>query len=1102
MDSLRANPIAPDMQDHQAGVVVPGLLLGASALDDLMGDAVAVNLDSAGTGDGRLNFALAALEPVPLRRMLPALQSMDLEVLEEQAGTWTRPDGRVCHIYHLLLQPGVDVVDALAQPQDGTADRIRETFQAMWAGRADSDGFNTLILRGSLNWRQVTVLRSYSRYLRQLPLPYGQARIQRVLLDNPEATRALLDLFEARFDRTEQSADSPHRVARITDAEQRVAAEIDQVLHIDADRILRSYHNLINATVRTNAYAPDALTVWAPYLVHKLDAQSIDELPQPRPLSEIFVYSPEFEGLHLRFGLVARGGLRWSDRHDDYRTEVLGLVKAQAVKNAMIVPVGAKGVFVVKARPTAGESPRVQGLRSYRQFVAALLDVVDKTAPSPSADRPRFGGVVCHDGPDPYLVVAADKGTATFSDSANAVALDRGYWMGDAFASGGSAGYDHKAMGITARGAWVSGDTHLAELGIDSASDEFTAVGIGDMSGDVFGNGMLLRPGLRLVAAFDHRHIFVDPRPDTVAARKERQRLFELPQSSWDDYDRSAISPGGGVWPRTAKTIATTPELRAALGIDDHETRLTPTELISRILRAPVDVLFNGGIGTYIKAADEQHSDIADKVNDPVRVNAEEIRARVVVEGGNLGLSQRARISYARRGGLVNTDAIDNAAGVDCSDHEVNIKILLDSAARSGLITGNARNRLLADMTDEVAQLVLANNQSHNRLLADARSNAAQMVDVHARMTADLETRRGLHRTRENMPGPAEFAGLAKDGRGLTAPQLATLMAHAKLDLKAELLDCESFDDPYFVALLTRYFPPTLRRRLGEPLPEHPLRREIIATSIVNRVLATSGLTFAFRLAEETGATATDIVRAHAVASEAFDLDTLWADIYAAGLSPALTNRMIIEGRRLLDRAARWFVLNRPQPLEVDAEIMRFSNQVAKLRGQLGSMLRGQELETVTEAHNGMVARGVPSDIARRVSESLYAFSLLDIIEAAHVHDEDTTQLATVYFELSDRLGVDRLLLAVSSLPRGGRWHALARLALREDLYRSLRDLTIDVTRLGSDGEAAYSIRDFEAYNRPRLDRAKRTLDEFLHTEKPDLAALSVATAQLRRLHR
>ncbi|WP_231965526.1 NAD-glutamate dehydrogenase domain-containing protein [Mycobacterium sp. E802] len=1104
MDSLRANPIEPQIQDRQqAGVVIPSRLLDTKALDELAGDAIAVNLDRAGTGDSRLRFALAAVTPIPLRRMLPALQSMGLEVLEEQADIWTRPDGQVCHVYHLVLQPGPDVADALAQPHDGTLDRIRETFQAIWAGRIESDGFNALILRAALSWRQVCVLRSYSRYLRQLPLPYGQARIQRVLLDNPEAARALLALFEARFDRTEQPADSPARQARIAEAEQRVVTEIDQVLHIDADRVLRAYRNLIETTVRTNAFAPDALSVTMPYLVHKFQAQMIDELPAPRPVSEIFVYSPDFEGLHLRFGLVARGGLRWSDRHDDYRTEVLGLVKAQAVKNAMIVPAGAKGVFVVKSRPTAdGESPRVQGLRCYRQFIGALLDVVDKDPDVGSDDRPRFGGVVCHDGSDPYLVVAADKGTATFSDSANAVALDRGYWMGDAFASGGSAGYDHKAMGITARGAWVSGDSHLAELGIDPNTDEFTAVGIGDMSGDVFGNGMLLRAGLRLVAAFDHRHIFVDPAPDTALARKERQRLFDLPQSSWDDYDRAAIGAGGGVWSRTAKTIATTPEMRAALGINSDEIRLTPTELISHILRAPVDLLFNGGIGTYVKAGDEQHAEVGDKVNDSLRVDADEVRARVIVEGGNLGLTQRARIAFARGGGLVNTDAIDNAAGVDCSDHEVNIKILLDTAVGSEIITATTRNRLLADMTDEVAELVLANNTAHNRLLSDARSNAGQMVDVHARMTADLETRRGLHRSRENLPSAEEFAGLAKAGQGLTAPQLATLMAHVKLDLKAQLLSGEKFDDPYFVASLTRYFPPTLRYQLGEPLPEHPLRQEIVTTAVVNRVLATSGMTFAFRLVEETGATAGDIVRAHAVVSEVFDLDSLWSDIYAADLPPALTNTLVIEGRRLLDRATRWFVLNRPQPLDVEQEIGRFADEVAMLRSRLASMLRGQERETVTEAYGDLVAGGVPGHVAQRISESLYSFSLLDIIEGAHLHGQNAGALAEIYFELSDRLGVDRLLLAVSSLPRGGRWHALAQLALREDLYRSLRDLTIDVTRLGDDGNAAERISDFEACHRPRLDRAKRTLDEFLDTDEPDLAALSVATAQLRRLHR
>ncbi|MDV3125888.1 NAD-glutamate dehydrogenase [Mycobacterium sp. 21AC1] len=1066
-------------------------------LESLTGDAVMVSLERA-EDDGRLRLALAAAHPVPLRRMLPALQSMDLEVLQEQTDTWAPAGERVCHLYHLVLQAGSDAADELARGRTDTETRICDTFQAIWAGRAEADGFNALILRAALDWRQVCVLRSYSRYLRQLPLPYGQGRIQRVLLDNPAATQALVALFEARFDHTEQPAGSPKRVARIAEAEAHLDAQIDEVLHIDADRILRAYRGLINATVRTNACAPGALSAATPYLVHKLHAQQIEELPHPRPVSEIFVYAPEFEGLHLRFGLVARGGLRWSDRHDDYRTEVLGLVKAQAVKNAMIVPAGAKGVFVVKSGGS-GETAHARALRCYTQFIAALLDVVDNTARSD--DQPGYGGVVCHDGSDPYLVVAADKGTARFSDSANAVALRRGYWLGDAFASGGSAGYDHKAMAITARGAWVSGDTHLAELGIASDTDRFTAVGVGDMSGDVFGNGMLLRRGLTLVAAFDHRHIFIDPRPDAEQAYAERRRLFDQPQSCWDDYDRALISEGGGVWSRTAKTISTTPQVRAALGLADTDRTVTPNQLISHILRAPVDLLFNGGVGTYIKASDEQHADVADKVNDAVRVDADGVRARVIVEGGNLGVSPRARIEFARRGGLINTDAIDNAAGVDCSDHEVNIKVLLDAAAQAVPMSHHARNQLLADMTDEVTHLVLANNVAHNRLLSDARFNAAQMVDVHARMTGDLERRRGLHRERENLPSPAGFTDLTKSGRGLTAPQLATLMAHVKLDLKADLLDSETFDDPYFAATVSTYFPPTLRRRLGEPLPDHPLRREIITTSLVNRVLATSGLTYAYRLADETGATASDIVRAHAIVSDVFALDTLWSDIHAAGLSPALTNTLIIEGRRLLDRASRWFLLNRPQPLDVDAEIIRFGHGIAALRGQLATMLRGNERAAVANTRNDLAERGVPATIAGYISESLYAFSLLDIIEIAHLHGEDATQLAGIYFELSDHLGVDSLLLAVSSLPRGARWHSLARVALREDLYRSLRDLTLDVSRrVASPADVADTIEEFEAYNRPRLDRARRTLEEFLNTEDPDLAVLSVASAQLRRL--
>ena len=639
------------------------------------GDGIVVLMEPSPDSDTRLHFTLIAAQPVPLRRMLPALQSMDLEVLHEQTDPTLRDDGSIGYGYRLTLQAGVHAAAVVAVWSPAAETRIRETFQAIWSGRAEADQFNTLVLSAGLSWQDVAVLRSYSRYFRQISLPYGQALVQRVLLDNPDATQAIMALFAARFSDTGRGPDHPERLTRMASAATELDARIDAAAHIDTDRVLRAYRSLITATVRTNAYAPEALTALAPYLVHKIRAREVDEIPEPRPLSEIIVSSPDFEGLHLRHALVARGGLRWSDRVDDYRTEVLGLVKAQAVKNAVIVPSGAKGVFVIKRHPgVVGESVdahtrQTSGRRCYRQFISALLDVVDLTAPG-VADVPR-AGVVCHDGADHYMVVAADKGTATFSDTANAIALERGYWLGDAFASGGSTGFDHKAMGITARGAWVSGDAHLRELGVDTNTDEFTAVGVGDMSGDVFGNGMLLRPNVRLIAAFDHRHVFIDPCPPRERAFEERQRLFGLPQSSWADYDRSVISSGGGVWSRTAKSITLTAQIREALGLNESVTTVTPHDLISHVLRAPVDLLWNGGVGTYVKASDESHADVGDKANDLLRVDAREIRSRVIVEGGNLGVSPRGRIEYAEHGGLINADAIDNAAGVDCSDHEV-----------------------------------------------------------------------------------------------------------------------------------------------------------------------------------------------------------------------------------------------------------------------------------------------------------------------------------------------------------------------------------------------------------------------------------------------
>lgn len=1089
---------------HRPGAASP---VDSGRFAALTAGGIAVDIIRSDDGSSQLLFSLYANEAVPLRRVLPALQSMDLETLNEHTTELIQPDGTPGYIYDFVLQAGADAAVAIAREGSDADQHIHDTFHALWDGLADVDALNTLVVSAGLTWQQVSVLRSYSCYLRQTQLPYGQNRIERVLLDNAEAARATVDLFEARFGSPSEPVDHPRRIAAVESAQTALNEQIDQVVTIDADRILQAFRGVVTATVRTNSFAPRALSADVPYLAHKIRAQDVAELPEPRPVSEIFVCSPTVEGVHLRFGLVARGGLRWSDRLDDYRTEVLGLAKAQAVKNAVIVPAGAKGAFVVKRAPTSiggvaadPETVRAHTLACYRQFIAGLLDMADNL-PASGTTGHSPADIVCYDGADPYLVVAADKGTATFSDTANSVALERNYWLGDAFASGGSAGYDHKAMGITARGAWVSADSHLRELGIDTGTDEFTVVGIGDMSGDVFGNGMLLRSGIRLVGAFDHRHIFIDPTPVAETAYRERRRLFDLPRSSWADYNRTLLSAGGGIWPRSAKRIPVSAQMRAALGIDDAAGQLTPTELIRHILSAPVDLLWNGGVGTYVKSSTEQHADVGDKVNDAVRIDASDVRARVVAEGGNLGISPQARIDFSRNGGLINSDAIDNAAGVDCSDHEVNIKILLDCAPATSDLSSADRGDLLAQMTDEVRELVLANNRAHNRLLSDSRFNAAQMVDVHARMTASLEERRGLHRDREHLPSKKQYGELSKNDSGLTTPQLATLMAHVKLDLKADLIADEQFDDTSYSDVLEGYFPSTLQDRLGSTINAHPLHREIVATALVNRVVGTSGITYAFRLADEIGATTADIVRAHTIASRVFKLDELWAAIYDSPISAATANALILESRRLLDRASRWLLLNRPQPLAIGAEVTRFAGPLGSLSGQVGSMLRGAEKAALDNAYDRLVEQGVDASIAQRISEALYVFSLLDIVEVADAHDGDLAMLAQTYFALSDHLGIDRLLIAVSALPRGRRWHALSRLALREDLYRALRTLAIDVVAFVADSPGvAEGIEEWEQFNRPRLARARATLQELLQSGTPDLAALSVATAQIRRL--
>jgi glutamate dehydrogenase len=1075
----------------------------------------------AGAAENERRFKLyLAGDEALLTDLLPVLQQMGVEVVEERPYRFTRPDGRVCWIYDFGLRlDGPSLAASQAQGVEVVREQFCAAFAAAWRGEAEVDRFNALVLRAGLDWRQAALLRAYARYLRQIGTPYGQYYLADILVGHAPVAAALVRLFEARFDPAAGqggegglAATAPARVELVTQRLNEVTAMIDEVAGLDADRILRGYLNLITSTLRTNYFTG------RPYLALKLDPGSVVGLPAPAPRFEIFVYSARVEGVHLRFGPVARGGLRWSDRPADFRTEILGLVKAQAVKNAVIVPVGAKGGFVLKNPPAPTGDPsadrealQAEGIACYRLFISGLLDLTDNLRDGATVPP---DGVVRHDGDDSYLVVAADKGTATFSDIANALAVERGFWLGDAFASGGSAGYDHKAMGITAKGAWESVKRSFRELGVDTQSQEFTVVGIGDMSGDVFGNGMLLSRHIRLLAAFDHRHVFVDPTADAATSFAERSRLFALPRSSWADYDTSLISAGGGVWSRTDKAIPISEPMRAALGIASGVRSLTPPELIRAILLAPADLLWNGGVGTYVKAATEADSQVGDKANDPVRVDGGQLRVRVVGEGGNLGLTQRGRIEFARAGGKVNTDALDNSAGVDCSDHEVNIKIPLAGVVAAGRLTEQGRNELLVEMTDEVSRLVLADNVSQNAMLGVSRSHAGGMASLHARLVADLQARTGLDRRLEVLPDPAGFTALVRNHEGLSSPELATLLAHVKLDLKSRILDTDLPEASSFADRLRTYFPVPLRERYPAEIDAHPLRREIITTQLVNEMVDGGGITFAFRLTEELAAHAADAVRAYAITTEVFDLPALWRQIenldtgHGAGLDTELTDHLILESRRLLDRAARWFLTNRPQPLAVAAEIQRFRPTVAGLRDRVAGWMSGRELEALHGRIDALVKRGVPAELARRVGQQLDIYGLLDIVEVTELgertrEERDPAEVAELYYAMSEHLGIDAALTSVSNLERGNRWHALARLALRDDLYGSLRGTTLDALRQsGPDASTAEKIAVWERMNASRLSRARAALDAVGQAGKLDLATLSVVSRQLRGLSR
>ncbi|PWV64647.1 NAD-glutamate dehydrogenase [Plasticicumulans acidivorans] len=1037
---------------------------------------------------GWLRFKLCGRAPmVPLSEVLPMLERMGLAVLETHPYDVEPRDGEPLWVldFDLREAPGVRVDVERARTT------FEEAFAHVWDGRIENDGFNRLVLGAGIDWRDVVMLRAYGKYLLQTRVPFSQSYMEETLAKHAGISARLAALFHARFD-----ADHPDE-AQADYLVRTVEDELEKVAVLDEDRILRRFLAVILATLRTNYFQPDAQGLPKEYLSFKFDPAKIPELPLPRPMFEIWVYSPRAEAIHLRGGKVARGGIRWSDRREDFRTEVLGLVKAQQVKNAVIVPVGSKGGFVVKRPPAEREALMQEVVHCYQTLMRGMLDITDNLLGGQVVAPLR---VVRYDADDPYLVVAADKGTATFSDIANGLAQEYGFWLGDAFASGGSAGYDHKKMGITARGAWESVKRHFRELGKDIQNEDFSVVGIGDMSGDVFGNGMLLSRHIRLLAAFDHRHIFIDPEPDAERSYAERERLFALPRSSWADYDASLISAGGGVFPRTAKSIVLSAQTRAAFGIE--ATRLAPTELISALLRAPVELLWNGGIGTYVKAAGESHADAGDRANDGLRVNGSELRCKVVGEGGNLGFTQRGRIEYARAGGRILTDAIDNSAGVNCSDHEVNIKILLNHVVADGDMTLKQRNELLVAMTDEVASLVLRQNVLQPQTIAIAVREAPELLGDHARVIRQLEKAGRLNRRIEFLPADDEIAEREAAGSGLTAPEIAVLLAYSKIALYDELLASDVPEDRHLRDTLHTYFPQPLRQRYAEAMDRHPLKREIIATVITNSMLNRMGSTFIFRVNEQCGATSSAIARAYAAARDMFDMPRLWDAIEALDnrVPATLQMDMISASQSLLTRACLWLLRNRRPPLDIAPTVEYFAPHIALLLSMKGLMpgRAGEALHTETAQ---LQSAGVPDEIAEWVASLDPLYSTLDIIEVAAQTGVPAQRVALVYFSLIDALELDWLRQALDHLGANNHWQHRARTALLDALYTQQRRLTKDVLRSVDPADETHTPSQWlEAWytpNRAALDRFAGVLAELKTNPRVDLSMLMVALGEV-----
>ena len=1033
--------------------------------------------------------------PLPLSDVLPILENLGLRVLGEFPYKLRRADGREFWIH--------DFAFTYAEGLDVDIQQLNDTLQGAFVnivgGAAENDGFNRLVLMAAMPWRDVALLRAYARYLKQIRLGFDLSYIASTLVNHADIAKELVRLFKTRFylARKLTADDLEDKQQKL---EQAILAALDNVAVLNEDRILRRYLDLIKATLRTNFYQTDASGAAKSYFSFKLNPRAIPDIPRPTPKFEIFVFSPRVEGVHLRFGDVARGGLRWSDREEDFRTEVLGLVKAQQVKNAVIVPMGAKGGFIPRRMPVGGSRDDVlaEGIACYRIFISGLLDITDNLKDG-AVVPPQ--NVVRHDGDDPYLVVAADKGTATFSDIANGIAAEYGFWLDDAFASGGSAGYDHKGMGITAKGGWVSVQRHFRERGIDVQKDNVTVIGIGDMAGDVFGNGLLLSQSLQLVAAFNHMHIFIDPNPDAAKSFVERQRLFDLPRSSWADYDAKLISAGGGIFLRSAKSIAISPQMKERFDISAD--KLAPNELLNALLKAPVDLLWNGGIGTYVKSSKESHADVGDKANDLLRVDGRELRAKVVGEGGNLGMTQLGRVEYGLNGGKSNTDFIDNAGGVDCSDHEVNIKILLGEIVGAGDMTGKQRNKLLVEMTDAVGGLVLGNNYKQTQALSLAERRARERVGEYKRLMSALEAAGKLDRALEFLPTDDELNERAANGLGLTRPELSVLISYSKLDLKESLLKSLVPDDEYLAREMETAFPPLLAKKFGEPMRRHRLKREIVSTQIANDLVNHMGITFVQRLKESTGMSAANVAGAYVIVRDLFRLPHWWKQIEALDYQvPAeLQLQLMDELMRLGRRATRWFLRSRRNELDAARDVAHFAPRIEALVGRLDELLEGPAREQWLARFQGYVEAGVPEELARVVAGTSHLYTLLPIIEASDVTGQEPARVAAAYFAIGGSLELSWYLQQITSLPVENNWQALAREAFRDDLDWQQRAITVSVLQMAegpADIEERVGV--WLDQHRRLVERWKVMLGELRAATNTDYAMYAVANRELMDL--